>query len=167
VRNVASFRERVESDTRHPRETHTMRVKARIDSAIGREQYGQRFATDEPVFATLRHNRRLDRFTLRWRTKGDGQWKPLCLVHNIEKLANAGYAAYAARGNPRVDTQRVSYAYDLHEKSSMGSARRYATRERARKRLIVQPQRGLLLRADRLMLRNARIVGPLGNSKHR
>ena len=93
VRNVAFFRGRVEPETRHPRETHTMRMTARIDSAIGREQYGRRFATVEPVFANLRHNKRLDRFTLRGRTKVDGQWKLFCLVHNIEKLANAGYAA--------------------------------------------------------------------------
>ena len=93
VRNVAFFRGRVEPDTRQPRESHTMRMKARIDSAIGREQYGRRFATVEPVFANLRHNKRLDHFTLRGRTKVDGQWKLFSLVHNIEKLANAGYAA--------------------------------------------------------------------------
>ena len=93
VRTVAFFRGRVEPDTGQPRETQTMRMKARIDSAIGREQFGRRFATVEPVFANLRHNKRLDRFTLRGRTKVDGQWKLFCLVHNIEKLANAGYAA--------------------------------------------------------------------------
>jgi transposase len=93
VRNVAFFRGRVEPGTLHPRETHTMRMKARIDSAEGREQYGRRFATVEPVFANLRHNKRLDRFTLRGRTKVDGQCKLYCLVHNIEKLAHAGYAA--------------------------------------------------------------------------
>ncbi len=70
-----------------------MRMKARIDSASGREQYGRRFAAVEPVFANLRHNKRLDRFTLRGRAKVDAQWKLYCLVHNIEKLANAGYAA--------------------------------------------------------------------------
>ena len=70
-----------------------MRMKARIDSARGREQYGRRFATVGAVFANLRHNKRLDRFTLRGRTKVDGQWKLFCLVHNIEKLAHAGYAA--------------------------------------------------------------------------
>ena len=93
VRNVAFFRGRVEPDTFQPRETHTMGMKARIDSARGREQYGRRFATVEPVFANVRHNKRLDRFTLRGRTKVDGQWKLFCLVHNIEKLAHAGYAA--------------------------------------------------------------------------
>ncbi len=34
-------------------------------------------------------------------------------------------------------------------------------------RLFLQPQRQLLLRADRPMLRDALMVGPLGNSKHR
>ena len=38
VRNVAFFRSRVERDTLEPRETHTMRMKARIDSANGRER---------------------------------------------------------------------------------------------------------------------------------
>ena len=93
VRNVAFLRGRIELDGITPRETHAMRMKARIDSASGREQYGRRFATVEPVFANLRHNKRLDRFTLRGRTKVDGQWKLFCLVHNIEKLAHAGYAA--------------------------------------------------------------------------
>jgi len=74
-------------------ETHTARMKVQIDSAAGRAQYGRRFATVEPVFANLRHNKRLDRFTLRGRAKVDGQWKLYCLVHNIEKLALAGYAA--------------------------------------------------------------------------
>ena len=89
VRNVAFFRGRV--DAAH--ETHTARMRVRIDSVIGRAQYGCRFATVEPVFANLRHNKQLDRFTLRGRTKVDAQWKLYCLVHNIEKLANAGYAA--------------------------------------------------------------------------
>jgi hypothetical protein len=47
----------------------------------------------EPVFANLRANKRLDRFTLRGRTKVDTQWKLYGLVHNIEKLAKNGYAA--------------------------------------------------------------------------
>lgn len=64
-----------------------------IDTPAGRAQYGQRFATVEPVFGNLRANKRLDRFTLRGRSKVDTQWKRYCLVHNIEKLAHAGYAA--------------------------------------------------------------------------
>ena len=58
-----------------------------------REQYGQRVATVQPVFANLRDNKRLDRFTLRGRTEVHGQWLLFCLVHHIEKLSHAGYAA--------------------------------------------------------------------------
>jgi transposase len=70
----------------------TERMKAAIDSARGRALYGRRIATVEPVFANLRHNKRLDRFTLRSRAKVDTQWHLYCLVHNIEKLAHHGYA---------------------------------------------------------------------------
>jgi hypothetical protein len=47
----------------------------------------------EPVLGNLRYNKRLDRFTLRGQRKVDAQWKLYCLVHNIEKLANNGYAS--------------------------------------------------------------------------
>jgi hypothetical protein len=73
-------------------ESHTERMKKRIDSPEGRVLYGQRFATVEPVFGNLRYNKGLDRFTLRGKTKVDAQWKLFCLVHNIEKLAHHGYA---------------------------------------------------------------------------
>ena len=73
--------------------THTARMKVRIDSPEGRAQYAERFGTVEPVFGNLRHNKGLDRFTLRGRAKVDGQWKLFCLVQNIEKLAHHGYAA--------------------------------------------------------------------------
>jgi len=68
------------------------RMKRKIDSEQGREMIGRRFATVEPVFGNLRHNKGLDRFTLRGEVKVDGQWKLCCLVHNIEKLVNHGYA---------------------------------------------------------------------------
>ena len=67
-------------------------MKRAIDSERGRQLYGRRFATVEPVFANLRHNKGLDRFTLRGQRKVDTQWKLFCLVHNIEKLAHHGYA---------------------------------------------------------------------------
>ena len=92
VRQVAFFRGKV------GQESYTDKMKRRIDSPEGRIQYGQRFATVEPVFGNLRHNKRLDRFTLRGRKKVDAQWKLYCLVHNIEKLAHHGYALKV--GNP-------------------------------------------------------------------
>ena len=68
------------------------RMKRAIDSERGRALYGGRFATVEPVFANIRYNKGLDRFTLRGQRKVDTQWKLFCLVHNIEKLAHHGYA---------------------------------------------------------------------------
>jgi transposase len=67
------------------------RMKKLVDSEPGKRLIAQRFATVEPVFANLRFNKALNRFTLRGRHKVDGQWKLYCLVHNIEKLANNGY----------------------------------------------------------------------------
>ncbi len=68
-----------------------MRMRERIDSDDGRKQYGQRFATVEPVFGNLRHNKRLNRFTLRSKRKVNGQWLLFSLVQNIEKLAHLVY----------------------------------------------------------------------------
>ena len=89
VRQVAFFSGRA----RAAPTTQTAQMKQRIDSAEGRAQYAERFGTVEPVFANLRYNKGLDRFTLRGRAKVDGQWKLFCLVQNIEKLAHFGYAA--------------------------------------------------------------------------
>ena len=77
---------------RDQRENHIDRMKAKIDSASGREMITRRFAAVEPVFGNLRGNKRLHRFTLRGKAKVDGQWKLYCLMHNIEKLAHHGYA---------------------------------------------------------------------------
>ncbi|HQT71285.1 MAG TPA: IS1182 family transposase [Thiobacillus sp.] len=73
-------------------ESFTDKMKARIDSPEGQAKYGRRFATVEPVFGNIRHNKQLDRFTLRGQKKVDAQWKLYCMVHNIEKLAHHGYA---------------------------------------------------------------------------
>jgi hypothetical protein len=91
VRNVVFFHGRVAAPPKPA--SHTARMRATIDTPDGRARYGQRFGAVEPVFGNLCYNKGLDRFTLRGRTKVDGQWKLFCLVHNIEKLAHHGYAA--------------------------------------------------------------------------
>jgi hypothetical protein len=87
VRQVAIFLGKMPGT----RERAGDRMKRKIDSERGREMITRRFATVEPVFGNLRHNKRLNRFILRGRDKVDGQWKLYCLVHNIEKLAHNGY----------------------------------------------------------------------------
>ena len=86
ARQVAFFHGKADGQ-----ESYTDKMKRHIDSAAGRSQYGRRFATVEPVFGNLRHNKQLNRFTLRGQKKVDAQWKLYCLVHNIEKLAHHGY----------------------------------------------------------------------------
>jgi transposase len=86
TRQVAFFDKNQNSPLRY-----TERMKRAIDSARGRKLYGRRIAIVEPVFANLRHNKRLDRFTLRTQPKVNTQWHLYCLVHNIEKLAHHGY----------------------------------------------------------------------------
>jgi hypothetical protein len=87
TRQVCFFRGRADPTALRPSD----RMKQALDSARGRELYGGRFATVEPVFGNLHHNKRLNRFTLRGRKKVDGQSKLYCLGHNIEKLAHHGY----------------------------------------------------------------------------
>jgi transposase len=68
------------------------RMAAKIDTEQGRKIYPQRFAVVEPVFANLRTQKRLDRFTLRGKVKVNIQWLLYCMIHNIEKIKNHGFA---------------------------------------------------------------------------
>jgi len=67
-------------------------MKAKIDTLEGRRIYGKRLAIVEPVFANIRAQKRLDRFTLRTKTKVNIQWMLFALIHNIEKIVNFGGA---------------------------------------------------------------------------
>jgi IS5 family transposase len=65
-------------------------MKEKIDSVEGKAIYSKRFAIIEPVFANIRSQKRLDRFTYRGKVKVNIQWMLYCLVHNIEKIMNYG-----------------------------------------------------------------------------
>jgi transposase len=60
----------------------------KVDSDRGRKIYPQRMAIVEPVFANIRSQKRMDRFTLRGKIKVNIQWMLYCMVHNIEKVTN-------------------------------------------------------------------------------
>jgi hypothetical protein len=70
--------------------TYTARMKAKIDTELGRYQYSRRLAVAEPVFANICSTRRLRRFSLRGHRKVNTQWLLYCLVHNIGKLQRYG-----------------------------------------------------------------------------
>lgn len=84
-RQVNRF-ETKEKDPLHPSE----RMRQAIDSPRGRQLYSQRIGAVEPVFANIRHNKRLTRLNHRGREKVNTQWNLYCMVHNIEKLAKTG-----------------------------------------------------------------------------
>ena len=73
-------------------------MKQKIDTPEGRKIYGKRLAIVEPVFGNIRAQKRMDRLTLRGRTKVNIQWMLYCMVHNIEKILHFGtsYAMAAA-----------------------------------------------------------------------
>jgi len=73
---------------------HTDWMKQRIDSQQGKQIYSHRMSVVEPVFANMASNKRLNRFTLRGKSKVQGQWQLYCLVHNIEKLKNYGQLSH-------------------------------------------------------------------------
>ena len=70
--------------------SYSKEMAAKIDTERGRKLYPRRAVIVEPVFANIRTQKRLDRFTLRGKIKVNIQWLLYCMVHNIEKIANFG-----------------------------------------------------------------------------
>lgn len=68
-------------------------MRVRIDSDKGKQIYSHRMSVIEPVFGNIGFNKKLNRFSLRTKTKVQSQWRIYCLVHNIEKLKNYGKLA--------------------------------------------------------------------------
>jgi IS5 family transposase len=68
--------------------TLTAKMRQKIDTPEARRIYARRLAIVEPVFANLRSNKRLDRFTYRGLARVNVQWLLYCLVHNLEKIAH-------------------------------------------------------------------------------
>ncbi len=72
------------------RKTYTDWMKQRVDSDEGKLIYSHRMSVVEPVFANIGTNKKLNRFSLRGKTKVQSQWRLYCMVHNIEKIMNYG-----------------------------------------------------------------------------
>ena len=62
----------------------------KVDSDKGRKIYPQRMAIVAPVFANIRTQKHMNRFTFRGKIKVNIQWMLYCMVHNIEKIMNFG-----------------------------------------------------------------------------
>jgi IS5 family transposase len=72
------------------RKNYSKEMAAKMDTDRGRKIYPHRIRIVEPVFANIRTQKRLDRFTLRGKIKVNIQWLLYCMVHNIEKIVNFG-----------------------------------------------------------------------------
>lgn len=92
--------------------TLTGRMRQKIDTPEARRIYARRLAIVEPVFANLRHNKGLNRFTYRGQVKVNLQWLLYCLVHNLEKLAHRSKTY--GRKKPLCALFRHSYQLSQH-----------------------------------------------------
>jgi transposase len=64
----------------------TTTMIAKLDSPRGRKTYKKRAASIEPVFAQIKHNRRIRSITRRGLAAADSEWKLICATHNLLKV---------------------------------------------------------------------------------
>ena len=63
-------------------------MRRKLSTDRGRELYGQRKITIEPVFGQIKYNRRIDRFMRRGRAAAQSEWRLVAATHNLLKLHN-------------------------------------------------------------------------------
>jgi transposase len=68
------------------------RMRAKLRTALGRAVYGLRKGVVEPVFGQIKGARGFRRFRLRGLAKVCGEWRLVCLTHNLLKLWRYGCA---------------------------------------------------------------------------
>jgi transposase len=67
-------------------------MRAKLRTPRGRAVYGLRKGVVEPVFGQIKGARGFRRFSLRGRAKIQGEWRLVCLTHNLLKLWRYGCA---------------------------------------------------------------------------
>src|SRR5688572_22399178 len=66
-----------------------------LETDLGKQLYGKRQVTIEPVFANTKFNRRIDRFLRRGRSACRSEWRLITATHNLLKLHKHTTAALA------------------------------------------------------------------------
>ncbi len=64
----------------------TTTMIAKLDTPRGRKTYKKRAASIEPVFAQIKHNRKIRTISRRGLTAADSEWKLICATHNLLKV---------------------------------------------------------------------------------
>ena len=65
------------------------RMRRKLRTKKGKERYGLRKELPEPVFGQIKQARGFRQFLLRGEDKADGEWKIICVGHNLLKLFGA------------------------------------------------------------------------------
>lgn len=86
TRQVVFFKGRSKS----VKQSYTSKMKQKLDTPEGRQQYSRRLGIVEPVFGHLTSSIGLKRFSLRGKIKVNIQWKLFCIVHNLTKIYRYG-----------------------------------------------------------------------------
>jgi transposase len=73
------------------------RMRAKLDTESGRALYAKRKTIVEPVFGQIKEARGFRRFLLRGLSKVRGEWRLVCLTHNLLKIWR--YGSRFARGS--------------------------------------------------------------------
>jgi transposase len=66
------------------------RMRAKLDTETGRALYARRKTIVEPVFGQIKEGRGFRRFLLRGLAKIRGEWRLVCLTHNLLKIWRYG-----------------------------------------------------------------------------
>ena len=86
TRQVVFFKDRCKS----VKQNYTTKMKQKIDTPEGRQQYSRRLGIVEPVFGHITSSIGLKRFSLCGKIKVNIQWKLFCIVHNLTKIHRYG-----------------------------------------------------------------------------
>ncbi len=79
-----------------PPTTAKERMAAKVRTSEGKALYARRKVIVEPVFGQIKEARGFRRFLLRGLAKIRGEWRLVCLTHNLLKLWRYGSAHSAA-----------------------------------------------------------------------
>ena len=72
------------------------RMAAKVRTPAGRAVYARRKVIVEPVFGQIKEARGFRRFLLRGLAKIRGEWRLVCLTHNLLKIWRYGWGPSAA-----------------------------------------------------------------------
>jgi transposase len=75
------------------------RMARKLRTQQGRETYAKRKGMIEPIFGQIKQVRGFRQFLLRGLEKMRGEWRLICLTHNLKKLFQKGFQAITRTGS--------------------------------------------------------------------